>query len=219
MASMVFRRDFLKTGYVILFCLSIWCGNFGFAQVKADTIVVTPAYKSYFSYTLKEPLYVTYTLYKGGGDCDRDGMRFDECGVNTATDDDYDKKYDKGHLANAEDFAYDCDLDRATFCYYNCLPQVPRLNRGIWKTWETQVRNLSQTKKLFIVAGGIFGKKKYGLHRIGVPDYCYKIVFDAATRKVLYCLLFPNDTSKRYETLSLDALTARLGYPLVYDFN
>ncbi len=183
-----------------------------YAQVRVDTIVTTPAYKSYFSYTLREPLYVTYTLYKGGGDCDRDGMRFDECGVNTATDDDYDKAYDKGHLANAEDFAYDCDLDRATFCYYNCLPQVPRLNRGIWKTWETQIRKLSQKKRLFIVAGGIFGTKTYGPNRIGVPDYCYKIVYEADTRKVLYCLLFPNDTSKSYKEVTLAELKQKVGY-------
>lgn len=192
--------------FILLLCFSV------VAQPQADTIITTPAYKSYFSYELKEPLYVTYTLYKGGGDCSRKGMYFDECGVNTATDADYDKTYDKGHLANAEDFAYDCELDRATFCYYNCLPQVPRLNRGIWKTWETQVRKLSQERKLFVIAGGIFGDRKYGVHNIGVPDYCYKIVYEYDTGKLLYCLLFPNDKSKTYRDVTLQELKKMLGY-------
>lgn len=195
---------------LLLFFLIFSCT--ALAQVQVDTIIDKGIYKSYFSYTLKEPLYVIYELYRGGGDCSRKSMRFDECGVNTACDKDYDKRYDRGHLANAEDFAFDCEKDRATFCYYNCLPQTPRLNRGIWKTWETQVRKLSQTKKLLIVAGGIFSNKKIGIHQIGVPDFCYKIVYEADTLKLLYCLLFPNDTSRTYNNITLAELQKRLGY-------
>src|SRR5436853_110152 len=91
------------------FLLAVGCFFFGFTSgQQVDTVIKTGIYKSYFCYSLKEPLYVTYTLYKGGGGCDRDeqGFNFKKCGVQTASDADYSGSgYDKGHLANAEDFA------------------------------------------------------------------------------------------------------------------
>lgn len=175
-------------------------------------------YKSYFNYALKEPLYVTYQLYKGGGDCDRDAQNFSfkKCGINSAVSADYENSpYDRGHLANAEDFADNCANEEKTFCYFNCVPQTVKLNRGIWKTWEEKVRKLSQTKLIFIVAGNIYGNKKLGPNQIGIPDYCYKIVLDAKTKKILHCLLFPNDDSKTFKTITLTALKKMLGYDLV----
>lgn len=185
---------------------------------KTDTIVDMGIYKSYFCYALKEPLYVTYRLYKGGGDCDRgkEHFSFGKCGIATANHSDYSGSHlDKGHLANAEDFAGDCEAEEKTFCYYNCVPQTVKLNRGVWKSWEEKVRKLSQGKALFIVAGSIFGKKTIGENRIGVPDYCYKIVLDASTKKILYCVLFENDDSRRFRELSLGELKGMLGYDLV----
>lgn len=46
---------------------------------------------SHFSQKIKEPLYVTYTLYKGGGNCSRSGMSFrnHRSDVQTATAKDY----------------------------------------------------------------------------------------------------------------------------------
>jgi len=198
----------------LLYSLSV------FAQ-QVDTVIKMTKYKSYYSYQVKNPLYVTYTLSKGGGDCDRDAFRFTECGVVTANDGDYKGTgYDKGHLANAEDFAYDCTIDKETFCYYNCLPQTVRLNRGIWKKWETKIRELSQRKPIFIIAGGSYSNKllKPG-HEVVVPDYCYKIVVDPPTGKIMYCLWFPNDTSGSVEELTLSDLKSRLNYPLVPENN
>ncbi len=189
-----------------------------YSQLKSDTIINTGIYKSYFCYAVKQPLYVTYALYKGGGDCDRDreGFDFKKCGIKTASDKDYSKSgYDKGHLVNAEDFAFDCEKEALTFCYYNCLPQTVALNRGIWKTWEEKIRETSQTRKLFIIAGGIYGKKTIGKNKIGVPDYCYKIVLDAQTKDIIWCLLFPNDKSGDVVEISLDNLKRKLGYGLV----
>jgi len=199
-----------------LVVLSFFIACSALAQ-QVDKVIQTSAYKSYYSYKVKNPLYVTYTLSKGGGDCDRDGFSFKKCDEKTAGDDDYSGTgYDKGHLANAEDFAYDCALDKETFCYYNCYPQTVKLNRGIWKQWETKLRELSQKKPIFIIAGGIYTDKllKPG-HTVVVPDYCYKVVVDPPTKKILYCLLFPNDDSGEVQKLSLTALKAKLAYALV----
>ena len=184
---------------------------------KVDTLIKMSAYKSYYSYEVKNPLYVTYTLSKGGGDCNRNKFSFKNCGINTADDEDYSGTgYDKGHMANAEDFAYDCDLDKETFCYYNCVPQTTKLNRGIWKSWETKVRKLSQSKPVFVIAGAIYTNQllKEG-HTVVKPDYCYKIVVDPPTGNIIYCLLFPNDNTGTVEELSLAQLKAKLVYPLV----
>jgi endonuclease G len=183
---------------------------------QVDTVVNMGNYSSHYSYTLKEPLYVSYTLKNGGGDCSRAHYRFRADSTLTATAADYAHSgYDEGHLANAEDFAYDCKLDKKTFSFYNCLPQTPRLNRGIWKVWETRIRALSQTNTLYITAGGIFTNRsiKPGSH-VAVPDYCYKVVIDSATRKTVYCLLFPNDTTDQVLPVSLEVLKGTLGYPL-----
>lgn len=189
-----------------------------YAQLKTDTVINMGIYKSYFNYKLKEPLYITYHLYKGGGGCDRndEDFSFKKCGIATADDDDYTGSHmDKGHLANAEDFAYDCDKEEKTFCYYNCVPQTVKLNRGIWKTWEEKVRVLSQTTKLFVIAGSIFGDSTIGSNHIGVPDSCYKIVLNAKTKAIIYCEIFPNDDSKRANAISLVKLKKKLGYDLV----
>jgi endonuclease G len=181
-----------------------------------DTVVNMGNYTSHYSYDLKEPLYVTYKLSHGGGDCNRARYKFKADGTLTATAADYAHSgYDEGHLANAEDFAYDCKLDQKTFSFYNCLPQTPRLNRGIWKVYETRIRTLSQTNTLYITAGGIFTNKliKPDKH-VAVPDYCYKVVIDSASRRTVFCLLFPNDTTGKVWALPLNVLKGTLGYEL-----
>jgi endonuclease G len=173
-------------------------------------------YKSYYSYTLKDPLYVTYTLKDGGGDCDRDNFEFKADSTLTATADDYRRSgYDRGHLANAEDFAYNCTLDKKTFSYYNCIPQTRKLNRGVWKVWETRIRDLSQSHTLYITAGGIYTNRtlKAG-SPVGVPDYCYKVVVDSTTRMMVYSLIFPNDNSQQAWPIDTASLKQTVGYPL-----
>ncbi len=198
-----------------LFILFLWSAIAKGQQ--ADTVINMGIYKSYFCYALKNPLYVTYPLYKGGGDCDRSHFRFGACGVRTAMPADYaGSGFDEGHLANAEDFAGNCALDQKTFCFFNCLPQTTKLNRGIWKSWETKIRKLSRTQHLFIVAGGIYGSKvtKPG-SAVAVPDFCYKVVLNGTGKKVIYCLLFPNDSSGQVQQIDLATLKQRLGYPLM----
>ena len=70
------------------------------AQI-VDTIIVTNAYTSYYSYSLHEPLYVVYKLYKGGGDCDRKAFHFKTNGLHySAKPSDYKGSgFDQGHLA------------------------------------------------------------------------------------------------------------------------
>jgi len=169
-------------------------------------------YTSYFNYDLREPLYVKYKLYKGGGSNIRTDYFFITGGIfNSATSSDYKLGiYDKGHLANAEDFSYSQELLLQTFYYFNCVPQTPKLNRGIWKKFEFDIRKLSQSDSLFIFAGSIFGTKR--LNNIAIPDKCWKIVYSLSKKKIIYCLIFNNDNSNTYENITYENLKKQIKY-------
>lgn len=196
----------MKTILILLTC-TLCLGYNAVGQL----IVRNNVYKVNFSNTFHQPRYVSYTLYKGGGGCDRTPFRFknDKPELECATDQDYaGSKYDKGHLANAEDFAFDCEKDEQTFRYYNCLPQTTNLNRGIWKSKETEIRNWSQSEKLYIICGGYFqGVTK---NNMAVPSYCWKIVQSVKTKKVLFCGWFVNTSTASLEEISVTELEKRL---------
>ncbi|MEI6184377.1 MAG: DNA/RNA non-specific endonuclease [Bacteroidota bacterium] len=202
-------KRILLTVFLLLNTIIVFCQ-------KVDTVIKKEAYYSYYSYTVKNPLYVVYHLYQGGGDCSRKSMNFvGDSG--TATNNDYKKQgYDKGHLANAEDFANDCEKEKSTFSYYNCQPQTPRLNRGIWKVWETKIRKESQLKHLEIICGGIFTNSTFIGDGVYVPTYCWKMVINEEDGTIEHCLLFPNDNSDSFQEISLPDLKEKLEYVLSY---
>lgn len=195
---------------LLLFIAGMLFFFLGFTQ-KVDTVVTNTVLKSYFSYETRTPLFVTYILYKGGGDCSRKGMTFKTGGLKySATKDDYAKTgYDIGHMANAEDFANDCDKERETFFFYNALPQRAKLNRGIWRSIETKVRNESQIDSLLIVCGGYDFTKKIG--SVSVPGVCFKILKNLKT-KAITCYKFPNDNSNTYTEIGINELLKEIPF-------
>jgi endonuclease G len=194
-------------------CLLITVGT---QAQEIDTVIRTGVYTSYYNYRLHEPLYVTYKLYNGGGDCSRKAFHFKTGGLDySATPKDYKASgFDEGHLADAKDFAYDCEKEEETFRFYNCVPQTPKLNRGIWKHFETQIRKESQGDSLIILCGSIFSDKVIGPDNIAVPDYCWKIVESLTTHQITYCLIFPNDDSDSYTYIDIADLEKLLPYHL-----
>ena len=196
----------------IIYLLSfIFCVSFAYSQqdtvkLSYDTLIINKAYKSYYSKKYEAPVAIVYTLYKGGGECSRKGMNFtnDIKGLPTATNKDYAMSgYDKGHMANAEDFAYDCNLEELTFRYYNCVPQNPELNRGPWKHYETLIRKLSQNDTLQVLCYNEFDGKKNG--NASIPNKCYKFVFDKKTKQIMFAFYYTNNSSPNYTDL-LDRL-------------
>ncbi len=203
--------------YILLPLILLLMLQEGIAQ-RIDTIINKPAYQSYFSFAVKSPLYVVYYLHKGGGDCSRERFQFTK-EYRSATNKDYAKTgYDRGHLANAEDFAFDCEMERCTFSYYNCIPQHEKLNRGSWKSWEATIRKESQRDRLKIYTGGIFGNKSIG-SGVGVPDYCWKVVYNTRTKLIMHALLFKNDASQAVQRITTSQLKQMLGYPVEFNAN
>lgn len=202
----------------LLLSLGLLCGLVTKAQ-SVDTVIQTAAYTSYFSFELHEPLYVVYKLYKGGGDCDRAGNVFTTGGLKaSATEADYrGGEYDEGHLANSKDFAYDCALQKSTFHFYNCVPQTKKLNRGVWKVWETTIRKESQTDSLMIYCGSIFTSRK--LRNIAIPDQCWKIVYSLTAHKVTHCMIFNNDSSNTFKDITVADLLKLIRYKILFQNN
>ncbi len=187
-----------------------------------DTIINAGNYKSHFDIDRKQPIFVSYILYKGGGGCNRSSFRFkNDTDIKMATTKDYSGTgFDMGHLANAEDFANDCVAGEKTFRFYNCLPQYPNLNRGVWKRWETRARDLSQRDSLLIICGGTFGNKTIG-ESVYVPEYCWKVIYSLKNKKIWKVLWFKNvskESDKYFEEITLEKLEERVKYKLKMTF-
>lgn len=148
---------------------------------KVDTIIKEKNYISFYSFDIKAPVFIIYKLYKGGGNSSRKNMFF----KSNLSHFEYKKSgYDIGHLANAEDFAYNKELEELTFRFYNAIPQSPNLNRGIWKKFENIIRKESQKDSLLIICGGLN-------FRDLIPINCFKIVYSLSTNKVIYfCIIY-----------------------------
>jgi DNA/RNA endonuclease G (NUC1) len=204
----------MRTIKSIAICFALFTAT-AFAQ---EIDIKTAIFTAHFSQDLREPLYVTYELYKGGGDCSRAAFHFvnDRPNVKAENAKDYAASgYDEGHMANAEDFAGDCTKEKMTFVFYNALPQTPNLNRGIWKHWETLIREWSQTKHLKIICGGYaFAKVK----ALNVPAMCFKIVQDEDTGKILFCGIFSNNEQAKETDISEPDLEKITGYSLPVSF-
>jgi DNA/RNA endonuclease G (NUC1) len=207
----------MRTKIFILFILFSLFTICAFTQ-KIDQIVNKEIYTSYYSTDLKVPLYIVHYLYNGGGDFSRAKLRFIE-GINTAKNSDYSKSgYDRGHLVSAEDFAYDYRKETLTFSYYNCFPQTRHLNRGSWKVWENKIRNESKRWPLKIYTGGIYGNRRIK-GRVGVPDYCWKVVYNQKTGFILHALIFSNDNIGTVRRTTISELKSILKYSVDFSKN
>jgi endonuclease G, mitochondrial len=208
----------MKKIFLVL-CLMVSLPLFG--QYKVDTTITNEAYTAYVNKELGQALYVKYKLYKGGGKCQRATNWVNDTKLKLVNENQYKGTlYDKGHLANAEDFAYNCHLDSLTFRDYNRLPQTRKLNRGVWKISETEIRKMSQTDSLVVYTGGHWGVTNLSVNEMKIPSVCWKVVYSLSLKKVVYCALFyNNDTPVKTDT-NLGSLELMLGYSLnVYSDN
>ena len=101
--------------------------------------------------------------------------------------------FDRGHLVPAGDNTQNDDVMSESFFLSNMVPQVPNHNRGIWKQLETAVRIwVNEGKDIYVITGTFYNKehKQIG-KRVGVPDYMWKVIIDAKSKKGI-AFWFPN---------------------------
>jgi endonuclease G len=104
--------------------------------------------------------------------------------------------YDKGHLANDAHQSWDQQVEYESFLMTNMSPQLPGLNRGIWKLLETATGawGFSRQHELIVYAGNVYNvakDKKIGKNQVNVPYGLFKIVIDRQTGDTL-AFLFPH---------------------------
>jgi endonuclease G len=104
--------------------------------------------------------------------------------------------YDQGHIANDAHQSWDQQVEYESFLMSNMAPQLPGLNRGIWKLLESATGAWTFTRQhtLLVYAGSIYNTatdKKIGADQVDVPDAFFKIVIDENTKEVL-AFLFPH---------------------------
>ena len=171
---------------------------------KYDTIYNMQNYIACYNKTIQTSSFVIYKLYQGGGDESRTSLTFKS--YNKLPHFNYTKSgYDRGHLVPAEDFGYDLNKIKSTFYYINCIPQTVRLNRGIWKTYEIEIRKKSQKDSLLIICGGC-DYEKGSL----IPYNCFKIVYNLRTHTCIYSLLFRN--GEQYYVMTENKLKRKLTF-------
>lgn len=117
----------------------------------------------------------------------------------SATDKDYAKSgYDRGHLAPAADMGYNLQAMEDCFSYTNISPQVPNLNRGIWKQLEDKVRGWAiEDSNIYIVTGPILqdNLKQLGKNKVAIPNYFYKIILDLNQPCKAIAFIIPNEVA------------------------
>jgi endonuclease G len=111
--------------------------------------------------------------------------------------------YQRGHQAPAEDFASSRALMDQSFYLSNMSPQWGTLNGGLWARLEKEARQwviCHKADELYVITGPVYGGATKRLaeakqnkdiktaddeHRVLVPDYYYKIVYDPGANQSL----------------------------------
>ena len=104
--------------------------------------------------------------------------------------------YDTGHLANNADMSWSADVARESFILSNMAPQLPSVNRGLWKQLESATRAwaFARNNGVTIYTGSIYDLKKdkrIGDNQVIVPNSFYKIVVDN-DKKISLAFIFPH---------------------------
>lgn len=126
---------------------------YSFNSNKDIKIINKGIYSVIYSQKYKNPINVTYKLYKPKHKIKRLNKNFyNESGVITASDLDFKfNRWDKGHMCPAANFNNTKENLNLTFSYINCAVQHKNLNRGVWKELEIKERELANNDSIKVI--------------------------------------------------------------------
>lgn len=115
--------------------------------------------------------------------------------------------YDRGHMAAAANADDPIEMSE-TFLMTNMTPQLPNVNRVIWKNVEERTRTLPFS---YIITGATYPKapKLIGKNKVPVPHALYKIVYFPDGKNAVYYVV--NEVGAKLQTMTLDELRALTG--------
>lgn len=126
-----------------------------------------------------------------------DRFQSDSRTLSKVSPDDYKNTgYDRGHMAPNYAIArcYGKNAQIETFLMSNIVPQLPKLNREIWKFLEhREIKRMAQRLgEIWIITGPIYynDSESYLPSKIRIPDAFYNIVIDEIEGKGLRALAF-----------------------------
>lgn len=126
--------------------------------------------------------------------------------------------YDIGHMANAADLKWSEQAQSTAAILSNAAPQLPALNRGIWKKLEDTTRGwaVSRENTLLIYTGPIYNQVQdptIGKGRVTVPHAFFKIIVDTVTSEAQVFIFAHEGSSQELDTFitSLAEVQRRTG--------
>ena len=134
--------------------------------------------------------------------------------------------YDRGHLVPAGDMKWSSTAMNETFYLTNISPQVPGLNRRIWKELEKEVRHWAVINdSIYVITGPVFShvNKHIGKDSLPVPDHFFKVILDISWPTYKGIAFYMSNQSNsgnifRY-AISIDSLENILHYDFFPDAN
>ena len=169
---------------------STWTRPFNYLPYATyGEVIVGEQYSLAYSEDREQAIWVAYELTKDGlenRNATRNNWFNEDSRVTTgsAVHGDYIRSgYTRGHLAPAEDFAFDQSAMDNTFLMSNISPQLSGFNGGVWRELEENVRQWARRdERLYIVTGPIFyshlSVQTIGKNKVAVPHAFYKVILD-----------------------------------------
>lgn len=165
------------------------CGGLELPALREyDTVIYNAEGRYTFLYApaYKVAHWVAYKLTRADvsgevsrSDAFREDVLLEMYGWPSATHADYKGSgYDRGHLLPSADRTSSAAANRATFLYSNMAPQLPRLNRGAWKSLEEHLRRqTADYDTLYIVVGALLEDELPTIGSgVAVPKLFFKAV-------------------------------------------
>ena len=157
------------------------------AAKDEGALVTHYAYRLEYAEAHEQARWVAYLLTRDHASNDtverKDHFRKDPLvKTGSAATTDYKSPYDRGHLAPANDMAWEFQAMDESFFMSNMSPQLDKFNRGAWKTMEARVHNWAiEYDSLYIITGPCLEgtlTQTIGKNNVTVPKYYYKVVLD-----------------------------------------
>ncbi len=159
------------------------CGQWKALVVSTASVVqlCKTAYLSDYDAVAEIPNNVIYDLdqNKTTG-CTKRSNAFaaDPAVTNGAKPGDYAKTgYDKGHMAPDDDMRWSDKTERESFLMTNMTPQLPNLNRIIWRQLEIYAREEAYAGPVTIITGAVYDPASKRINGVTVPYALYKIIY------------------------------------------
>ena len=181
-----------------------------------DTRICEPDYTIGYSDLLRSPMWVAEHITPEsleeaeayGRDC---YIKAFEGVENGAENDDYEHSgYDRGHMAPAGDFG----ANQQQTCHLaNMVPQLPELNRRVWRAIEDQTRDLAKQGGAYVISGPLYGGVPKILNgRLPIPEATFKVV---VTEKGAWAYVATNHEPIKCRLTSIERIEAERGAYLV----